>query len=453
MVVKYGALPFKEQIAFFLNKTPVPTERWNDLQRDAHDSQFMVAGAMQADLLADFQGAMAKAHTDGTTLREFTQDFERIVAKHGWTGWTGEDTKVGRAWRARVIYETNLRTSYQAGRWQQIQAVKKQRPYLIYRHSHAVVTPRDEHVAWDGLVVPVDSDWVKTHYPPNGFGCRCKMFALNDRDLERMGKSGPDTPPDDGSYEWTDPKTGEIHAFPKGVQPFWDYVPGASLTGRTQAMIERKIEGLPKAIGDELAALIKRGSTAEFEQVARALGVETADFSSRPDIAATVVSELKRLSAQGVLAPDRVLVDEHRFMDWERQLGMKLDNAPAAFTFDHRTGTTYLYVRPSDLYWIDPAKESAYQYSIRQWSTDRPSHAVIHELGHLAHYRHDAQAYRQALNSVFSADQAVIAAKVSQYAAKEPREFVAETFVLLVSGRSVADDVLVLYKEFGGYLP
>jgi hypothetical protein len=61
MGVNYGSLPFKEQIAFFLAKTPVPTERWNDLQRDAHDSQFMVAGAMKADLLADLKAAMAKA--------------------------------------------------------------------------------------------------------------------------------------------------------------------------------------------------------------------------------------------------------------------------------------------------------------------------------------------------------------------------------------------------------
>lgn len=258
MAINYGSLPFAEQIAFFLAKSPVLTERWNDLQRDAHDSQFMVAGALKADLLADIQAVLQKALEQGTTLAEFSKEFEQIVSDRGWTGWTGEETQAGRAWRARVIYETNLRTSYQAGRWQQIQATKSVRPYLIYRHSHSVVSPRKEHQAWDGLVVPVDGEWIKTHWPPNGFGCQCKAFPLSDRDLAKMGKSGPDTPPDDGTYEWTDPKTGEIHEFPKGIQPFWDYAPGASLTDVTKAQVTRKIAGLPEELGGKLSEMVKQ---------------------------------------------------------------------------------------------------------------------------------------------------------------------------------------------------
>lgn len=253
MEINYGSTPFAEQIDFFLNKKLVPTERWNDLQREAHDTGFIIAGAMQADLLADLKGAMTKAIEDGTTLREFTKDFDRIVADHGWTGWTGEETKEGRAWRARVIYDNNLRASYQAGRWQQVQAVKKDRPYLIYRHSHAVVTPRQDHLSWDGMVVNADDPWVKTHWPPNGYGCKCKMFALNDADLARMGKTAPDKPKDEGTYEWTDPKTGEVHEFPNGVDPFWDYAPGASLTDKVNEHIERKLNTLPTDIADQLA--------------------------------------------------------------------------------------------------------------------------------------------------------------------------------------------------------
>ncbi|MFV9492170.1 hypothetical protein ACNUI5_09110 [Pseudomonas aeruginosa] len=57
---------------------------------------------------------MEKAIADGTTLEEFRRDFDRIVAKYGWS------YRGGRNWRSRVIYETNMRGSYMAGRLEQL---------------------------------------------------------------------------------------------------------------------------------------------------------------------------------------------------------------------------------------------------------------------------------------------------------------------------------------------
>lgn len=276
--VKYGSLPFKEQIAFWHAKELVPTERWNDLTREQQDAGFMVAGAMQADLLADLYRTVDKVIAEGVTLAEFRQDFDAIVAKRGWTGWTGwtgEGSDVGRAWRTRVIYETNLHTSYQAGRWAQVQAGKAHRPYLIYRHSDTSLSPRPLHVSWDGVVVRIDDPWVQAHWPPNGWGCKCRMFALSDSDLQKLGKSGPDIPPDDGSYDWVDPKTGEVHTFPKGIDPFWDYAPGRSRIDVIRAQMLRKAEGMPLAIGEQLRGFFARsGSDSAFVDL-RALPVST----------------------------------------------------------------------------------------------------------------------------------------------------------------------------------
>lgn len=89
----------------------------------------VVAGAMKLDLLADLKAAVVKGLTQGTTLAEFRKDFDTIVAKHGWTG---SGSEAGVAWRTRLIYETNLRTAWQAGRWAQVQVQegKARRPYL-----------------------------------------------------------------------------------------------------------------------------------------------------------------------------------------------------------------------------------------------------------------------------------------------------------------------------------
>lgn len=267
MPVNYGSVPFPEQIKFFRNKVNIPTERWNDLKRDAHDTGFMVAGAAKADLLADLKDAVGKAVEHGTTLAAFRKDFDKIVAKHGWTGFTGSESEAGIAWRTRVIYETNLRTSYQAGRWQQIQAGKAYRPYLQYKHSHAVINARVEHLAWNGKVLAVDDPWWQSHYPPNGFGCQCTVFALSERDLTRLGKTGPDQAPNDGTYEWTDKNTGEVHTFPVGVQPFWDYAPGASLASRAVDQIARKLPNLPKGISNDLQGMINQLAPVEAPSV------------------------------------------------------------------------------------------------------------------------------------------------------------------------------------------
>jgi hypothetical protein len=296
---QYGSLPFDEAIRFFQGKKLVPTERWADVWKEGHDAGFMVAGAMKADLLGDFHSAIRKARKQGTTLAEFKKDFESIIAKHGWTGWTGETTEAGRAWRAKTIYDTNLQSSYQAGLWAQIEAVKDSRPYLLYRHSDASVTPRPLHKSWDGLVVRQDDPWVQAHFPPNGFGCKCTMFALNDRDLKRMGKDGPDTPPDNGSRIWVDKATGEMHRIPNGIDPGFDYAPGASRTDLLRQQLGEKAKALPGDLGKDLqkdlAATTKTKAKAfEPQATAKAAAsyamendlVDFADYGSvKPEVA------------------------------------------------------------------------------------------------------------------------------------------------------------------------
>ena len=129
MPVRYGSLPFAEAIAFFRQKLNMPSERWADVWRDAHNRAFMVAGATKTDLLADLRGAVDKAISEGQSLGAFQKAFKEIVARHGWEH-TGPAS-----WRSRVIFETNLRQSYNAGRDDQIERIKHKRPYALYRHG------------------------------------------------------------------------------------------------------------------------------------------------------------------------------------------------------------------------------------------------------------------------------------------------------------------------------
>lgn len=190
-------LPFAEQVDFLKQKVNLPTKSYKDMNARQHDRAFVVAGAMKADLLNDLHAAVNKAVGEGKSAKWFQDNFMSIVAKQGWSDFTGDDSKEGRAWRARVIYQTNMRTSHAAGRYKQMTdpAVLKSRPYWRYRHN-SVEHPRINHQRLNNLVLPADDPFWKRNFTPNGYGCQCTIDAINERQLKALGKDKPDTAPD-----------------------------------------------------------------------------------------------------------------------------------------------------------------------------------------------------------------------------------------------------------------
>ena len=222
-------LPFAEAIAFFRGKLNLPTLAWTDIWEHQHSHAFVVAGAARDDLLADFREAIDQAISDGTGYAEFRAQFNDIVRRHGWSYNGGE------GWRSRVIYHTNMQTSYQAGRYQQMKEISERRPFWQYKHSNLVADPRPEHQAWDGITLRHDDPWWQTHYPPNGWGCRCKVRALSERDLRRQGKTAPDRAPD---IEYVTEVVGirgpspRTVSTPVGIDPGWAYNVGEAAPGQ-----------------------------------------------------------------------------------------------------------------------------------------------------------------------------------------------------------------------------
>lgn len=234
-------LPFQEQIDFFRAKLNLPTAAWDEIWQAAHDRAFVVAGAMKADLLDDLRQAIEKAINTGATLETFRNDFSGIVEKHGWHGWTGDGSAGGIAWRTRVIYETNLRSSYAAGRWAQLTdpGLKKLMPFWRYIHNENVFHPRPLHQRWGNmrLTLPQDHAFWKTHFPPNGWGCRCRVTAV------AAVKTGDATAPPDGWDQISD-KTGA----PVGIDKGWAYAPGAHANNELESLIKEKAAQLPEPL-------------------------------------------------------------------------------------------------------------------------------------------------------------------------------------------------------------
>lgn len=242
--------PFAEQVAAFRLRlgNRVPTARWDDIERQAHDRAFMVAGAAKADLLADLAAAVDRAIADGTGYEAFKSDFRAIVDKHGWRGWTGDETEKRRDWRMRTIYRTNMRTSYMAGRHAQLREGGFR--YWVYRHGGSL-EPRLQHLAWDGLILEATHLFWDTHYPPNDWGCSCRVFGA--RSIEGAKRRGgkPGLEPGAG-WDTRGAKTGT----PPGIGKGWDYAPGASVAD-TVSLAAVMIERLPVELGSDLGSSIE----------------------------------------------------------------------------------------------------------------------------------------------------------------------------------------------------
>jgi len=172
-------LPPAEVLDFFEDRDLKPAFSWADVWKEEHAVAFTVAGVMEEDLLADMHGAVDECLREGLPFEVFRKKITPILADRGWLGRktvvdpiTAEEKEVdlGDPRRLAVIFDTNLRTARAAGQWARVTRVAKAMPYLEYRLGPSRVH-RPEHEAFDGLILPVDHPFWKTHFPPNGFGC------------------------------------------------------------------------------------------------------------------------------------------------------------------------------------------------------------------------------------------------------------------------------------------
>ena len=253
-----GAVPFAEAIAHLRQKVRLPTARSDDLHGRVHAKAFTVAGAQKAGLLTDLHEAIVAARAGGQSIGQFRKAFDEIVTRHGWS-YHGK-----RGWRTRVIYDTNMATSAMAGQWQQFQSTAGTRPYLQYQ-TVGDGRVRPQHRAWHGTVRPIGDGFWDSHYPPNGWGCRCTVRSLSDVQMQRDGLEVSPTPAVKLT-ERINTQTGEVYGkVPVGIDVGWDYNVGKAWLGPDFALADA-IKRLPAAT--QAAALAESATLSGLHQTA-----------------------------------------------------------------------------------------------------------------------------------------------------------------------------------------
>ena len=274
----FPSIPFEEAVDALRRRGTnlFVSDHWAEVWQEQHHAGFTVARSAGFDILKDIHAELMKAMENGTTFTDFKRNLVPTLQKKGWWGKTtvtdpvsGEKKTVqlGSIRRLQTIFDVNMRVSFAQGRWEQQQSVKEDFPYLRYE---GILDSRIRplHEAWHGTILPMDHPWWKTHYPPNGWRCRCDAVAVSDDDLEENGWQVTDIPADGAPVTWVNPATGEVMEVPAGIDPGWAYNPGNTDQAAHLAKLAMdKLVDLPPHVG---AAAVAELAFA-FPQVEREL--------------------------------------------------------------------------------------------------------------------------------------------------------------------------------------
>lgn len=242
--------PPPEALAYLKAKGYKSSFNWRDVWGEEHAHAFTVAKAMEHDVLVSIRGEVERALEDGVTLDEFKRTLTPRLKKLGWWGrremtdpLTGElvDAQLGSPRRLDIIYWANTRSAYAAGQWERAQRTKRALPYFVYELGPSEVH-RPHHVALADAptILPVDHPFWDTHYPPNGWGCKCRLGQITRTEAERLGGVSADPTIDWRAY--VNKRTGETTRVPAGIDPGWHINPGKARARTLMRGLAERIE-------------------------------------------------------------------------------------------------------------------------------------------------------------------------------------------------------------------
>lgn len=236
-----------EVTSYFDGKTSTPAFSWADVWAEEHAYKFTVAKAVELDVLNAFRSTISTAIAEGQGFDSWKPQIEKKLTKLGWWGPrmvsdpTGAqpDRMVNFASdrRLKTTFWANMNSARAAGQWERAQRSKRVLPYVLYVRTTSS-DPRVEHLQWVGLILPIDDPFWATHWPPNGWQCKCQVRMISARERDRLlgtervigqdldGKDikirytdqAPDLGPD---IQYRNRRTGEISMVPPGIDAGW----------------------------------------------------------------------------------------------------------------------------------------------------------------------------------------------------------------------------------------
>ena len=210
---------------------------------------------------------------------------------------------------------------------------------------------RKEHLAWNGLILPKDDPWWNSHFPPNGWGCKCWTMAVSEDRKTRLEETGIRVPPSvDGQPGYTVPartqapptlyrnyyneRKGSIERIPAGVDPAFNWNQGRM--GRDVPILQDVLRTASETVPDEYAAIAKtlmtnKVATEEYHGFIYNALNRTVNLNKAHPVGFLDQKTVRYLRGQGIdLADNNVIVLEAKLPTARKYTGrhIRQGNAP-----------------------------------------------------------------------------------------------------------------------------
>jgi SPP1 gp7 family putative phage head morphogenesis protein len=164
---------FDEAVDWFGRRVVLTQKQAHELGSDAGRRAFWVGGGLQLTQIQRVFDKVNKAVEDGTPFDEWRKQVKGELRNDA---------------HAETVFRNASLRALNAGRWRQMneKGVRDFRPYVLF---DGIDDARQSEIceACDGTIVPLDSDWARSHVPPLHHRCRSSFRNLRPSEAKRRG--------------------------------------------------------------------------------------------------------------------------------------------------------------------------------------------------------------------------------------------------------------------------
>lgn len=163
--------PYDTAIRLMQRRMDLTPAQLLDLEFTYSAEAVRIITAAENKIGALIQKTLAETTAEGLHIREGKLRLLRSFEVAGLTP--------NNSFTMEAIFRTQTNLAYGAGRWQADQDPAIQE--ILWGYKYVTVGDdrvRPEHVGFEGVTLPKDDPFWTTHWPPNGWACRCAVISI-----------------------------------------------------------------------------------------------------------------------------------------------------------------------------------------------------------------------------------------------------------------------------------